>query len=120
MFTDDFTHQIGSVLQKQSSGLFAQQREVAASTFRQRSGRLTASLQGTPSIVGTAVHLEYPKYIRFLDMKKSRLGRRKVSGRIYNRPVYGFMVSGVRRWLIAAGQQTVIRMINETFTDIRK
>lgn len=120
MFTDDLQHQIGSMFQQQGSGLLEAQRQVAATTFKERSGRLTASLQGAPSVVGTSIHMVYPKYIRFLDMKKSRLGRRKVSGRIYNRPVYGYLVSGVRRWLIAAGQRTVVRMINETFTDIQK
>lgn len=120
MFTDELQHQIGSMFQKQATGLLTSQREVAAATFRQRSGRLMSSLQGSPTIVGTSARLEYPKYIRFLDMKKSRVGRKKISGRIYNRPVYGYMVSGVRRWLIAAGQKTVVKMINDTFTDIRK
>ena len=120
MFTDELQHQLGSMLQKQATGLLTTQREVASATFQQRSGRLAASLQESPDISGTSVSLDYPKYIRFLDMKKSRLGRKKLSGRIYNRPVYGYMVSGVRRWLIAAGQKTVAKIINDTFTDIRK
>ena len=96
MFTDDFTHQIGSVFNVQTTALLAKQSAVAASTFTRRTGRLSASLQDRATITGTTAQLEYPKYIRFLDMKRSRTGARKIHGPIYNRPIYGYLVPSPR------------------------
>lgn len=121
MLTDDLQHQIGSMLRTQSKLLLEDQATTADIFYTERSGRLAASFQKTPDITGGRVVLNYPKYIRFLDMKKTRLGRKKkVYAPIYNRLVYGYLVSGIRRWLIAAGQKSVAKMINDTFTDIRK
>ena len=117
MFTDELQHQVGTMLGVQSKRLLEAQADVASSTFKQRSGQLAASLQRAPAINATRVTLSYPKYIRFLDMKKSRIGRRKVSGQIYNRPIYGYMVAGLRGWLIAAGSKTVGKMIEDTFEE---
>ena len=119
MFTDDFTHQIGSVFNVQTTALLAKQSAVAASTFTRRAGRLSASLQARATITGTAAQLEYPKYIRFLDMKRSRTGARKIHGPIYNRPIYGYLVGGVRRFLNAAIPKAMIRAIDGTITSVK-
>ena len=92
---------------------------MAASTFTRRTGRLSASLQDRATITGTAAQLEYPKYIRFLDMKRSRTGARKIHGPIYNRPIYGYLVGGVLRFLNAAIPKAMIRAIDGTITSVK-
>lgn len=119
MLTDDFTHQIGSVFNVQTTALLAKQSAVAASTFTRRTGRLSASLQERATITGTSAQLEYPKYIRFLDMKRGRTGNRKVHAPIYNRPIYGYLVGGVRRFLNAAIPKAMIRAIDESVTSVK-
>lgn len=121
MFTDEMQHQIGSFLNTQGTKLLTKQREVfSSSPILSKSGRLMSFLQGTPNVTGTGVRMEYPKYIRFLDMKRSVRGNKKWHANIYNRPVYGHLVSGVRRWLVDAGQKSVAKLIKDTFTDVKK
>jgi len=119
MFTDDFTHQIGSVFNVQATALLAKQSAVAATTFTRRTGRLAASLRNNATITGTSVSLEYPTYIRFLDMKRSRTGSRKIHGPIYNRPIYGYMVGGIRRYLNTAIPKAMIRAIDGAITSVK-
>lgn len=82
--------------------IFEEQRRIAASSIyskqayfidgrpRSRSGRLQKALENpTYFLSGTgsslSASIEYPSYLRFLDMK--RLGNH----RIYNRPIWGIL-----------------------------
>lgn len=58
--------------------------------------------------------MSYPAYIRFLDMKRSRTGKRKKSAPIYNRPVYGYLVGGIYRHLNAIIPGLLVRTVEDT------
>lgn len=112
MFTDEFKHDLRTVLDTQSAALLAKQNAIAATSLRKRSGRLAASLQERPVIGGRGVTMSYPKYIRFLDMRYGQGGRRKKKVPIYSRQVYGYLVGGVRRWLNRVIPDFMIRAID--------
>ena len=120
MLTDELKYEIGRVMKAQTDALLAKQSAVAAMSFKRRTGTLAQSLQGNPSITGTSVDLDYPKYIRFLDMKRGRNGLRKVHAPIYNKPVYGYLVGGVRRFLNAVIPGILVRTIEDTIKDVRQ
>ena len=52
-------------------------------------------------------------------MKRSRTGARKIHGPIYNRPIYGYLVGGVRRFLNAAIPKAMIRAIDGAITSVK-
>lgn len=112
MFTDEFKHDLRSVLDTQSTALLAKQNAIAATSLKKRSGRLASSLQERPAISGDGVTISYPKYIRFLDMRYGQGGRRKKKVPIYSRQVYGYLVGGVRRWLNRVIPDFMIRAID--------
>lgn len=119
MFTDTLQHQIGQVYNIQTTALLAKQSAISAGSFHQRTGRLAASLQGSATIAGMAATLQYPLHIRFLDMKRSRNGSIKVHAPIYSRPIYGYLVGGVRRYLNMAVPKAMVRAIDGTITSTK-
>ena len=57
----------------------------------------------------------------FLDMKKTRLGKRKKKyAAIYNRYVYGYLKSPVYRLLMASLPNQIIKTMEDTVTTIKK
>lgn len=112
MLTDEFRHDLGSLLRTQSTALLAKQNAIAATSLKRRSGRLLSSLQESPDIADGGVTMSYPKYIRFIDMKYGAGGRRRKKVPIYNRQVYGYLVGGVRRWLNKVIPGLMIRAID--------
>jgi len=114
MLTHEFKYEIGRGLKTQTDALLAKQRAVAAMSFKLHTGTLARSLRGNPSVTGTSVDLDYPKYIRFLDMKRGRNGLRKVY-----KPVYGYLVGGVRRFLNAVTTGILVRTIEDTIKDVK-
>jgi len=121
MLTDELKYEIGDALKSQATNLLSAQSALASSTFTQRTGTLTQSLQGSPTVSGLSVQLDYPKYIRFLDMKKSRTGKKKkVYAPIYNRQVYGFLVLDIRRRLNAIIPKGLVKTIQDTFKEVNK
>ena len=112
MLSDDFRQDARSLLNTQSTALLAKQNAIAASSLRRRSGRLASSLQGSTALGDSNVTVTYPKYIRFIDMKLGKGGRRKKKVPIYNRQVYGYLVGGVRRWLNRVIPDLMVRSID--------
>lgn len=119
MFADEFKHEVGKFLENQTEKLFIRQREAAADApYYRRTGRLKDALWNMPSAQGTKITIEYPLHIRFLDMKKSRKGKRKKRyGPIYNKFVYGYMNAGVRRQLNRMVPGIMINAFESTFTE---
>ena len=96
------------------------QAKIAAANYGQRSGRLSDALQGSPSVQSMSVTVSYPKHIRFLDMKKSRSGKKKKRyATIYNKQVYAHLKSGVWKFLMAALPKQMIRTMEDTFHSIK-
>ena len=116
MLSDEFRQDARSLLNTQSTALLAKQNAIAASSLRRRSGRLASSLQGSAALGDSNVTVTYPKYIRFIDMKLGKGGRRKKKVPIYNRQVYGYLVGGVRRWLNRVIPDLMVRSIDGTLS----
>ncbi len=119
MLTDVFTHEIGKAFKIQTDALLAKQSAVAAGSFQRRTGRLQDSFSNAGTVSGPSAQLSYPKYIRFLDMKRGRGGIKKKHAPIYNRPVYGYLVGGIRRFLNAVIPGQLVRTMQDTFTSVK-
>lgn len=121
MIADSFKHQINSFLASQGSALLAHQKAIADATYGTRTGSLARALSGQPEVSDLKVSLPYPKHIRFLDMKKTRLGKRKKKyAALYNRYVYGYLKSPVYRLLMAGFPETIIKTIEDTIQTVKK
>jgi len=100
MFTEEFQHRVGSILQEQADALIDTQRDIASTYYRQRTGQLISSLSQRPAVSGMKIRIPYPLHIRFLDMKRTSTGKRKKGQKpIYNKYIYGFLYSGTYRRL---------------------
>lgn len=121
MITDEYKHQINSFLSKQAAALTAHQRSIADSFYTRKTGTLANALSAAPSASDMKVSVPYPKHIRFLDMKKTRLGKRKKKyAQIYNRYVYGYLKSPVYRLLMASLPEQIIKTIEDNIKTIKK
>lgn len=121
MLADNYKHQLGSFLNKQGTALLARQRAISEAYYGTRTSSLARALSGTPTVTDLKVSVPYPKHIRFLDMKKTRLGKRKKKyAAIYNRYVYGYLKSPVYRLLMASLPDQIIKTIEDTVTTIKK
>lgn len=88
-FAAEVLSETGSGVTKQQSGI--------ADVYLRRTGWLAEKLSSGIYEVsgnddGATMIINYPKQIRFLDLKKSVLGRlKKVHYPIYNKPLYGYV-----------------------------
>lgn len=77
--------------------LLKEQAGILKTHYSRRSGGLISMLTGRNFDVimlstGVKLIINYLKYIRFLDMKKTAMGKKKkVYQPIYNRPLYGYI-----------------------------
>ena len=116
MITDQYKHELNTLLTNQASTLLAHQKGIAAATFKTRTGTLAQALSGQPQVTDMQVSIPYPKHIRFLDLKKTKLGKRKKRyAAIYNRYVYGYLKSPIYRVLMASLPKQMIKTMEETF-----
>ncbi len=89
--------------------LLLKEQSQIAQIYLYRTGYLTETLASNIAAVlsnedGAAMIIKYPKYIRYLDLKKARSGRmKKVYHPIYNRPLYGYVYAyafkRLRAWI---------------------
>lgn len=124
MFTDELLHEAGAYINGQTDALLKKQASVLSSTYNERTGRLSRALNDSATATvggdGLSVELSYPIHIRFLDLKKGASGKRKKRyAPIYNKYVYGYIKSGVWRWLNAHLPGVIARTIEETFTSAK-
>ena len=120
MISDEFKHEVGSYMQSQSDRLLAHQAGIASASYNTRSGSLARALASRAEVKDATVSIPYPVHIRFLDLKKTRTGRRKRNYTpIYNRYVYGYMKSGIWRMLMASLPKQMIRTIEETIKTVK-
>lgn len=120
MLSDEFIHEVGSYMQRQSDRLLAQQAGIASASYNTRSGSLARALASRAEVKDATVSVPYPVHIRFLDMKKTRTGRKKRHYTpIYNRYVYGYLKSDIWRMLMAALPKQMIRTIEATIKTVK-
>lgn len=129
MFTDQFTHELGSYMNSQGEKLLAYQRSVASSTYNTKTGNLMSALSASPvqtnDTRAVGVEVSYPIYIRFLDMKKSwskkkqRLVNKKRYEPIYNKYVYGYLKSDLWKKLMRAIPEQMIKIIEGNIKTVK-
>lgn len=101
MFTEQFTHSVGSLLQRQGDRLLNRQKTIATVYYSEKSGKLRSSLSERTTPSGLSVEITYPLHIRFLDLKKGKGGKKKKGYEpIYNKYVYGYLYSGIYKALV--------------------
>lgn len=120
MLSEQFRHDLNNVLHTQSDALLAKQNAIAVSSLKNRTGRLRQATSEKAVVTSEGVTVSYPKYIRFLDMKFARGGRKKKKTPIYNKQVYGYLVGAIRRWLNRAIPEMMIREIDGTISGRNK
>jgi hypothetical protein len=84
------------VLNESAVLMFEHQQQQASGFFQTRSGRLMQNLGSKPFHVNkgddVSLTVNFVKYIRFLDLKKTAKGKnKKVYRRIYNRFFHGYI-----------------------------
>ncbi|MCW3784935.1 hypothetical protein [Plebeiibacterium sediminum] len=90
-------NRIVSILDTTGENVLKQQLSIARSSYNRRSGSLFSKLsQKSYSVKNKTVNpslvIDYPKHIRFLDMKLNGKGIPKETyAPIYNKPLYGFI-----------------------------
>lgn len=111
--TQSFANFAAEVFTDTGTPLLEQQAGIA-STYLNKTGYLSGRLSEKPFKVtetdgGATMIIEYPDYIRFLDLKKAASGRaKKTYYPIYNKPLYGF-IYGYAYARLRAGLSSNIR-----------
>lgn len=115
MLTQDYIHTLNGLLREQGEHLLATQRMIATVYYASQSGKLVSTLGEAPTVSNLKLTIKYPLYIRFLDMKKGRGGKKKKGYEpIYNKYVYGYLYGGIYRRLKSALGGYVRRTIVNT------
>ncbi len=88
---------IKAAIEGKAKDLLLHQSEVFELAYKSRSGELKRALtQQTPTMSGNKLNLKYPLHIRFLDLARTRYGKRKKNyAPIYNKYTYGYLFSGI-------------------------
>ena len=122
MISSEFLHEAGAYINSQAEDLLKKQASVFSATYNERTGRLSRALNDSATVNaggdGLSVELRYPIHIRFLDLKRGANGKKKKRyAPIYNKYVYGYIKSGVWRWLNAHLPGVIARTFEDTFKD---
>ena len=119
MLTENYIHTLNALLKEQGDQLLATQKMIATVYYVQRTGELLRSLDVEPTVNNLKLTIQYPLYIRFLDMKKGSGGKKKkLYEPIYNKYVYGYLYGGIYRRLKAALGNHVRRSIISNLSNI--
>lgn len=120
MISDEFKHEVGSYMQRQADRLLAHQAGIARASYNSRTGSLARALASKATVQDATVSVPYPIHIRFLDLKKTRSGKKKRNYTpIYNRYVYGYLKSDIWRMLMAALPKQMIRTIEDNIKTLK-
>lgn len=131
MFSEEFGHEVHQYLTTQASNLLSTQMAVNARAYTPRTGELTRALSdglssagnmvgGTASDGSFEVTVRYPRHIRFLDMKKTAKGvKKKKYEPIYNKYVYGYLRSDIRKKLRRVVPVYMIKEFNKIMTSVK-
>jgi hypothetical protein len=106
---------------KEAATLMLEEQQKEAAFFRVRTGRLLQHLGSKPFTVtggeNPSLTINFLKYVRFLDLKKTAKGKKKkVYRRIYNRFVFGYIYGYAYKRLRYGLSENVRGMIIERLT----
>lgn len=123
MMTDEFTHEVNAYLKDQADLMLRKQAAINEAVYQQRTGSLTRALNSSPSVGSDgqiSVTVEFPKHIRFLDMKKGSNGKKKQHYTpIYNKYVYGYLKSALWKKISRVIPAFMIKQIDSNITTVK-
>ena len=120
MIMDEFRHEVNGYMQRQADRLLAHQASIASASYNSRTGSLARALASKATVQDATVSIPYPVHIRFLDMKKTRTGKKKRAyAPIYNRYVYGYLKSDIWKMLMAAIPKQMIKAVEATIKTLK-
>jgi hypothetical protein len=115
---------VSRVLQAAAPKIIKEQHARVYTYYNKRTGHIGEALStqafkisGSP---GSAIlEISYLIDLRFLDMKTTRYGKKKLYGPVYNKPlwgyVYGYVFGTVRYGLTVAVQKDIFNAIRESY-----
>ncbi len=114
-----------NVLTESAESIFKEQAAVAKTYIHRKSGDLVAKLQSRPFTVvpsgsGAILTLEYLKYTRFVDMKKTPRGKRKKNyhalyNKIFYGTIYGYTYNALRYGLTGAVREEIFDTLRKSY-----
>lgn len=117
----EFTAQ---VLRNAAPKIMSEQADRVDAYFNQRTGHIVDSLMNQSFRVqrmgdGAVLQFDYLIDLRFLDLKTTKYGRKKVYGPAYNKPlwgyVYGYIFGTLKYGLTQKVQTEIFDMIRESY-----
>lgn len=115
---------VAQVLQKAAPMILAEQASRVYAYYNERTGHIGQSLQAQSYQVlksgsGAVMDLDYLLDLRFLDMKTTARGKKKIYGPVYNKPlwgyVYGYIFGTLKYGLTGKVQTEIFDMIRESY-----
>ena len=120
-----YSEYTADVLRNTAPEILKEQRSRVKTYLNRRTGAIENSLTAQIAHVqknagGATLTFDYLVYLRFLDMKRSKSGKKKrVYGPVYNRPlwgfVYGYIFGQLRYGLTDAVRQNIFNRIRESY-----
>ncbi len=114
-----------NVLAESAESILKEQTATAKTYIPRRSGDLLVKLQSRPFTVvpsgsGAVLTLEYLKYTRFLDMKKTPKGRKKKNyhalyNKIFYGTIYGYTYNALRYGLTGAVREEIFSTLRKSY-----
>ncbi len=114
-----------NVLTESAESIYKEQAAVAKTYIHRKSGDLVARLQARPFTVvpsgsGAILTLEYLKYTRFLDIKKTPSGRKKKNyhalyNKIFYGTIYGYTYNALRYGLTGAVKENIFKTLRKSY-----
>ncbi len=109
---------IKAVVEGKAKDLLEQQTLVFEQVYNNRSGQLKSALSQTPKMQGKRLTIKYPLHIRFLDLSKTRYGKRKKHyAPIYNKYTHGYLFTGIYARLRQKISASVKQVVTQIFTE---
>lgn len=107
---------VSRVLQNAAPKILKEQQARVYTYYNKRTGHISESLAAqafkiSSSSGSATLDMDYLIDLRFLDMKTTRYGKKKIYGPVYNKPLWGFVygyVFGTIRWGLTSSVQLEI------------
>ncbi len=115
---------VSRVLQNAAPKILNEQAARVYTYYNQRTGHIGKSLKNQAfKVSGTqgsaTLDLDYLIDLRFLDMKATKYGKKKLYGPVYNKPlwgyVYGYVFGTLRYGLSTTVQRDIFNAIRESY-----
>lgn len=115
---------VAQVLQRAAPMIMSEQASRVYAYYNERTGHIGESLQEqsfhvVKSGTGATLDFDYLIDLRFLDMKTTKYGKKKVYGPVYNKPlwgyVYGYVFGTLKYGLTKKVQTEIFDKIRESY-----